>query len=190
MNLSNAPFNNVLFSAGTILGMHESARRLYEVAKQMTPPVTGQSAVARWLNVSPQNMTAWEKRGVSRAGALQAQKLSGYNATWILEGTGEEKLGETEQSQPGTLFEAPTTDEMELLDNFRHMLDHDREELAQEIAKRAARAKADIDAYIKRFGLTPRPASASAKAAAEKARTEVPTAQRPLDLEHHGSRRK
>lgn len=94
------------------------------------------------------------------------------------------------EAKKGDVYENPTADEMELLDNFRHMLDHDREELAQEIAKRAARAKADIDAYIKRFGLTPRPASASAKAAAEKARTEVPTAQRPLDLEHHGSRRK
>jgi hypothetical protein len=84
----------------------------------------------------------------------------------------------------GAIFEEPNADELEMLDNFRHMHDHDREELAAEIAKRAARAKADMDAYIKRWGLTPRPASASAKAAAKKTRISAePTNQTDLDLE-------
>lgn len=166
-----------------MLGMHPSAERLYQVAREMAPSVVGQSAVARWLNVSPQNMTAWEKRGVSKLGALKAQKLSGYSATWILDGTGDERLSASERAEPGNVFEAPTADEMELLDNFRHMLDHDREELGAEIAKRASRAKADIDAYIRRFGLTPRPASASSKAAAERAHSTMEPAQRPLPLE-------
>lgn len=186
--MSNALFNNVLFTAGTIAAMHPSAVRLYEAAQGMEPPITGQSAVARWLNVSPQNMTAWEKRGVSKAGALKAQQISGYSAAWILDGVGNKKLGDVEQ--PGAVFEVPTAEEMELLDNFRHMLDHDREELSAEIAMRAARAKADIDKYIQRMGLTPRVASASARAAAVTVRAAVPAAQKELDLAEQKKRRR
>jgi hypothetical protein len=152
---SNGAFNNGAFSALKIWGMHPSAERLYDAAKSLTPPVTGQSAVARWLNVSPQNMTVWEKRGVSKAGAIKVQQLSGYSATWILEGIGEAKMGEAAiaPTPPGTDFDAPTREELELLDNFRHMLDHDREELSAEIAKRAERARADIARYLSRMGL-------------------------------------
>lgn len=159
---SNGTFNNGVFSAGKIWGMHPSAERLYEAAKSLTPPVAGQSAVARWLNVSPQNMTVWEKRGVSKAGALTVQKLSGYSATWILEGTGEQKVGDAEPFP--TVFDAPTAEELELLENFRNMLDHDRKELAAEVAKRAKRAKEDIESYLKRMGLPTRTAAPPAKA--------------------------
>lgn len=161
--------------------MHPSALRLYKAAESVTPPVKGQSAVARWLNVSPQNMTNWEKRGVSKAGAIKAQKLSGYNATWILEGTGERRV--TEPALQSNIFEAPTLEELELLDNFRHMLDDDREELAAEIARRAAKAKENVDKYIQRLGLTPRPQTASAKAVGSTSRATVPPAQGSLDLE-------
>jgi hypothetical protein len=58
---------------------------------------------------------------------------------------------------PATGFNAPPSpEELELLDNFRHMLDRDREELAEEIAKRAERAKADIADYLRRMGITPK----------------------------------
>jgi hypothetical protein len=93
-------------------------------------------------------------------------------------------------NEPGAIFDAPTPDELELLDNFRHMLDDDRNELAAEIAQRAAKAKANVDAYIKRFGLTPRPASASAKAATAKSSTSTaPSKQRQLELDAPKSRR-
>lgn len=167
--------------------MHPSAKRLYEAARNATPPVVGKSAVARWLNESPQTVNNWENpnRGVSKAGALAAQKLSGYSATWILTGTGAMKVGEPEAAN---VFDAPTKEELELLDNFRHMLDHDREELAAEIALRAARAKDDIDRYLKRMGLTPRPASASARAAAKKSKATTKPAQEQLPLEDHHKR--
>lgn len=90
----------------------------------------------------------------------------------------------------GSLFEEPTPEEMELLDNFRHMLDHDREELSAEIAMRAARAKADIDKYIQRMGLTPRVASASARAAAATVRAAVPPPQKELAIEDGKKRRR
>lgn len=47
------------------------------------------SAVARLLGVSPQTVTNWKERGVSRDGALFAQDKFGFSATWILNGTGD-----------------------------------------------------------------------------------------------------
>jgi phage repressor protein C with HTH and peptisase S24 domain len=87
MKLSNAPFNNNLFSMGTISLMHESMSRLYEAAKIMKK-TEGQSAVARLLVESPQTLNNWESRGVSRAGAIKAQEVIGCDASWVLTGKG------------------------------------------------------------------------------------------------------
>lgn len=86
-------------------------------------------------------------------------------------------------AKKGDVFEAPTPEEMELIDNFRHMHDHDREEVAADIAKRAGQAIADRESWMKRFGLTARPASASARKAAATAKTTADDSkQRPLPL--------
>lgn len=81
-------FNNAVFSRETICVMqilHESVERLYAAAKELRD-VTGQSAVARLLNVTPQVVKNWESRGLSSDGALLAQKTIGCNANWLLEG--------------------------------------------------------------------------------------------------------
>ncbi len=85
---SNPTFNNNMFTIPTIGGMHESAVRLYEAAKQLRD-IEGQSAVARLLNESPQNVNNWESRGVSKQGAIKAQATIGCDANWILRGDGE-----------------------------------------------------------------------------------------------------
>lgn len=81
-------FNNAVFSAGTMEGMtdiHPTTQRLYTAAREMRD-VTGQSAVARLLDISPQAMKNWEARGVSEGGALKAQRVIGCDANWILTG--------------------------------------------------------------------------------------------------------
>ncbi len=81
-------FNNAVFSAETIEGMtdmHPTTQRLYAAARSMRD-VTGQSAVARLLDVSPQAMKNWEARGVSEGGALKAQRVIGCDANWVLTG--------------------------------------------------------------------------------------------------------
>ncbi len=81
-------FNNTMFGRETICVMqmlHESVERLYAAAKELRD-VTGQSAVARLLNVTPQVVKNWEARGISSDGALLAQKKIGCNANWLLEG--------------------------------------------------------------------------------------------------------
>lgn len=89
---SNVPFNNTVFKVGRIPRMsdplmHPSMARLYQAAKELKD-VTGQSAVGRLLNASPQTIKNWEIRGVSKTGAITAQEIVGCSASWVLDGTG------------------------------------------------------------------------------------------------------
>lgn len=67
--------------------MHPSMKRLYAAAQQLTPPIRGQSAMARALGQSPQTLKNWETRstGVSAAGANKAQQELGISSTWVME---------------------------------------------------------------------------------------------------------
>lgn len=67
--------------------------RLYEAAERIRD-AAGQSAVARVLNVSPQQLNNWEKRGVSFEGMLNAQETLGCNAVWLRKGVGPMLVGE------------------------------------------------------------------------------------------------
>lgn len=91
--LSNTAFNNKVFSFGTIRAMesspiHPSTVRLYHAALALRD-VSGQSAVARLLNVSPQTVKNWEARGISKVGAIAAQNVIGCSASWLVLGKGE-----------------------------------------------------------------------------------------------------
>lgn len=95
-------FNNCLFNRLKINRMsdqelHPSAQRLYEAARDLKK-ITGQSAVARLLNASPQTLKNWEARGVSKTGAITAQELIGCNANWLLEGEGDRTALSREES--------------------------------------------------------------------------------------------
>lgn len=77
----------------TILGMmkiHPTMARLYEAAA--LKGLSGQSEVARALNMSPQRLNNWEARGISQQGATKAQSELGINATWLLTGDGPAEL--------------------------------------------------------------------------------------------------
>lgn len=80
-------FNNVPFSDLTIANMspepHKSYGRLVQAASELRN-VSTPAAIARMLNISPQTLTNWAKRGVSETGALQAQKAIGCDANWLL----------------------------------------------------------------------------------------------------------
>jgi DNA-binding transcriptional regulator YiaG len=96
-------FNNILFTPKTICLMqqiHETVVRLYAAAKELRD-VTGQSAVARLLEVTPQVVKNWETRGLSSDGALLAQRIIGCNANWLLG---------TEQAMTKTTWAAPRKD--------------------------------------------------------------------------------
>lgn len=67
--------------------MHPVTQRLYEAAKALRD-ISGQSAVAREMNESPQTVKNWESRGVSKAGLLKAEEVFGVRAAWLLNGEG------------------------------------------------------------------------------------------------------
>lgn len=121
--------------------MHPSAERLYMVAKSLH--IQGQSAVARWLNEAPQTINNWEKRGVSKRGAVELQKRSGYSAAWILEGVGAPQGG-IASAPPGT--EAPlrydrlSSFEQRFIRTLRAIADEaEKRRLLKDLSRKAAR---------------------------------------------------
>lgn len=85
--MSNVTFNNNLFKIDSISDMHETAKRLYEAALALKK-IEGKSNLARYLDESPQTMTNWEKRGVSKAGMIKAEVLLGCSVRWLETGYG------------------------------------------------------------------------------------------------------
>lgn len=84
---SNATFNNILLPSPRIAFMHPQMKRLYEAAEAMKG-ITGQSALARALNMSPQVVKNWETRGVSKQGMMEAEAIIGCSWNWIKTGQG------------------------------------------------------------------------------------------------------
>lgn len=87
--------------------MHPSAQRLYDAAGTTRP-----SEVAVALDTTPQVVKNWESRGVSRTGALAAEKVFGCSVSWVLEGIGERAgaalpaVGQPTSTQPTTVAAA------------------------------------------------------------------------------------
>lgn len=84
---SNGLLNNKVFKCANIAPMHETMKRLYEAAEKLHG-ITGQSAVANFLNESPQLLNNWERRGVSKAGAFKVAPALGCNVMWLISGAG------------------------------------------------------------------------------------------------------
>lgn len=49
------------------------------------------SALALKINASPQNVTNWSKRGISKKGAMDVSRVFGLSLDWVLTGEGEVK---------------------------------------------------------------------------------------------------
>lgn len=77
----------VLNNSCYALGMHITTSRLYKAAEELMK-INSQTKLALVLNESPQTVSNWERRGVSKAGMLKAQELIGVNAAWIMTGDG------------------------------------------------------------------------------------------------------
>lgn len=82
---ANAAFINGSFTCATIRGMHETMIRLYEAARLMRDLET-QTDVALAMEQSPQTLSNWERRGMSKGGMLIAEEKLGCSAQWIRTG--------------------------------------------------------------------------------------------------------
>lgn len=76
-----------MFACETIPRMHATMVRLYEAARSLKNLETP-TDIARALNQSQQTVNNWERRGMSRVGMIEAQKLIGCSATWLQTGKG------------------------------------------------------------------------------------------------------
>lgn len=68
--------------------MHPQADRLYIAAKELAG-ISGQTAVANALGITPQVMYNWESRGISKRGMLDAQRIFGCSSMWLETGAGQ-----------------------------------------------------------------------------------------------------
>lgn len=84
---ANTTFNNSMFSYSIIRGMHEQMTRLYQAARELRG-IDEKGKLAALLNVSHQNLNAWEKRGISDEGLLNAQAVLGCDAIWLRDNVG------------------------------------------------------------------------------------------------------
>lgn len=83
----NTSCNNATFTRMKLCGMNEPARhhsiqKLYSAAAEHGD--TSPAQVARRLNVSGQVVQNWEVRGISKNGAMAAQRAYGVDANWLL----------------------------------------------------------------------------------------------------------
>ena len=99
----NSLLNNTLFKCEKMSGMHETMKRLYEAAEQIHG-ITGQSALASYLNESPQLLNNWERRGMSKNGIFKTAERIGVNAAWLLSGEGAMRSGEPENKDVNRPF--------------------------------------------------------------------------------------
>lgn len=65
--------------------MHETTKRLYEAAKKFKG-IEGQTALAKFMDETPQTVKNWEYRGVSKQGMIKAEQLFGCSVGWIKDG--------------------------------------------------------------------------------------------------------
>ncbi len=73
---------------------------------------------------------------------------------------------------PESIFDALTEDEKELLENFRSLMDEDRDELRAEIEHRAEKIRTHMEKVLSRVGIPPRaPRTAAARARQSATRT-------------------
>jgi hypothetical protein len=177
----NTPFNNALFSAGTIVSMHKTAERLYLAAAELKR-LKGQSQVARLLNESPQTIKNWETRGVSRPGAIKAQAVIGCSATWLLDGSGPMRASSppTGSALGEAFYEVVLPEDRAFLDDLHLLLPAEREQIMADVRAKAEQMREYLAQYYRDAGL-PVPKSAAERARARSAiASATPTGQRPL----------
>lgn len=89
--------------------MHPSMARLYEaaIAGKIIKGKYPQAELAHEMNTSSQRIKNWEGRGVSKSGAIDAQKILGISLGWVMDGV-EPMLESVKSANPSryTLTEA------------------------------------------------------------------------------------
>lgn len=82
--------------------MHDSMNRLLSYAREKTlgkpGAITEFSDLIRVMGVTSAVMTNWKSRGISKQGALDAERLWGCSASWVLDGSGPREASSNDAS--------------------------------------------------------------------------------------------
>lgn len=91
--------NNNPFSWMTMRPMHATMDRLY-LAARIIKGIEGPAELGRLLNQSPQTITNWQSRGMSKSGMIASQAALGVSVTWLETGKGDMVPGGLPETSP------------------------------------------------------------------------------------------
>lgn len=136
------------------------------------------SQISQWLNASKDSKTG-KPRVVSRASARELERKCGKPEGWMDTHHGHAEAAPPEKPTGAVFSALDDDDEQRLLDNYRGLLDSERAELAEDVARRAAKTRAIRTEVLKRFGVTLKEGSTSADAKlTQRARAELEITER------------
>ncbi|WP_051919496.1 XRE family transcriptional regulator [Basilea psittacipulmonis] len=88
--------------------MELSTKRLYElVARSIGRNDITQTELANELNVSPQTVNNWEKRGIPPSIAVEAEEKYGASPTWLMKGVGQNLIIHQPEAHEADLISVP-----------------------------------------------------------------------------------
>lgn len=103
--------------------MHESVSRLLDYARRKTkgsPVVIADfQALQVVLDASSAKMTNWKSRGISKEGAIKAERELGVSANWLLTGEGDEDATTAARQRALTGRAEAVTEELPFLPGFK-----------------------------------------------------------------------
>ena len=143
------------------------------------------SQISQWLNASKDSKTG-KPRSMSRATARKLEKVTGKEEGWM-----DQPHGETiavavpaERTEKGAVFHSISPAEWEMLDNWRHMSDSDREAMTPVIAEKAETFQENVRKAVALHQIRlPVEVARAARAAGKAARTAVLPRQAQLNLD-------
>jgi hypothetical protein len=96
---------NALFSPSTILSMHDSMARLLFYTRQASQnwqkPVKTFGDIAAVMVESSATLTNWKSRGISKDGAIKAERIFGCSVNWLMTGEGDPDGSGGSDPRPG-----------------------------------------------------------------------------------------
>lgn len=138
--IANDPFNNMVFSAGSIDLMADDYDRLILAAKTLHPAadLSGPSAIGRFFNESPQTIKHWIARGLPKAKIKDLARRVGCRLDWL-----ELDEGAMTDREQSPYEEVVGGDELRLVRLYRDSLSAQRTEIMQ-LAQKSADAAHQI----------------------------------------------
>lgn len=170
----NAACINRPFTTSTIAGMaagdppHPSMTRLLRFAIEATADkrrkVSDWASLGDALDVSPQVMTNWKRRGISVEGALAAEAAFGCSGAWVLSGKHPPApagvAGHLTAQEPRPAWpehHAVTASDWALLQDIKVLPDEERDTFTRDLQARATKYRSYVQEVLKRHGSNGQP---------------------------------